>query len=129
MKKMNSQNEVLRYKACLVARGFTQRLGVDYGDTYSPVTRPETIRTMLAIAAQRGWKLRQFDVKTAFLNGRLEEDLYMRQPEGFADQMDRVCKLHRSIYGLKQSSKCWFQCLTDFLEEIGMKASSADPCM
>ena len=88
---MNSKNEVLCYKAHLVARGFTQGQGNDYDDTYSPVTRPETIRTMLAVAAQRGWKLRQFDLKTAFLHGRLEDDLYMRQPEGFTDQTYRVC--------------------------------------
>ena len=95
----------------------------------SPVTRPETIRMMLAVAAQRRWKIRQFDVKTAFLNGGREEELYMRQPEEFEDQTDHVCRLHCSINGLKQSSKCWFKCLTDFLEELGMKASTADPCI
>ena len=68
-------------------------------------------------------------MKTAFLHGQLEEDLYMRQPEGFAYQMDQVCRLNCSIYGLKQSSICWFQCLTDFLDETGMKASCANPCM
>ena len=127
--KTNSKNEVISYKARFVARGFTQRPGIDYEDTYSPVTRPEMIRTMLAVAAQQGWKLEQFDVKTAFLNGRLEEELYMRQPMGFDDQTDWVCRLNCSIYGLKQSSKCWFQCLTEFLEEKGIKPSSVDPLM
>ena len=112
-----------------MARGLTQRLGIDNDDPYSPVTRPDTIRMTLAVSAERGWKLQQFNMKTAFLDDRLEGDLYMRQLEGLDDQMDRVCQLHCSIYELKQSSICCLQCLMDFLEETGMKASSADPCM
>ncbi|MGI4816432.1 MAG: reverse transcriptase domain-containing protein, partial [Janthinobacterium lividum] len=128
-KKLNSKNEVSRFKARLVARGFTQIPGIDYIDTFSPVTRLETVRALLGVAVQRGWNIKQFDVKTAFLYGALEEDLYMKQPRGFEDGTGRVCKLIRSLYGLKQSPKCWYKCLVEFLKEKHFKESSADPCM
>lgn len=127
--KRKSNGEIERYKARLVVRGFTQRYGIDYEETFSPVARMESIRILLALAAARGMKLSQFDVKTAFLNGDLEEEIYMKQPEGFEDGSNRVCKLKRSLYGLKQSPRCWNQKFTQFLIEYGFKVSDADSCI
>ena len=85
-KKLAADGNVERYKSRLVARGFTQKPGIDYGETFSPVVRFESIRTVIAVAAQNGLTLHQMDVKTAFLNGELEEDIYMQQPEGFVER-------------------------------------------
>ena len=127
--KLNSLGGVDRFKARLVARGFTQRPGVDYWETYSPVIRMESLRAMLAIASKRGYHIKQFDVKTAFLYGELQEDIFMRQPVGFCDGTERVCKLLRSIYGLKQAARCWNVKFVKTLNDIGLVASEADPCV
>lgn len=105
--KRHPDESIERYKARVVARGFTQEHGIDYEETFSPVVRFTSIRIMLAIAAQNRFKVKQFDVATAFLYGELEEDVYMKQPIGFDDNSGRVCKLQKSLYGLKQSSRCW----------------------
>ena len=107
--KTASDGSIERYKARLVAQGFSQKYGLDYDETFSPVVRPESIRTVIALAVKKGLKLHQMDVTTAFLNGELEEEVYMKQPEGFvADGQEHlVCKLRKSIYGLKQSPRCW----------------------
>lgn len=127
--KRNANGDIQRYKARLVARGFTQRKGIDYTETFSPVVRFDSIRAMLAIAASDGLHLRQFDVKTAFLYGDIEENILMKQPEGFDDGTGRVCKLNRSLYGLKQSSRCWNKCFTDFLKDANLTATQSDPCV
>lgn len=127
--KRNTDGSVERYKARLVARGFSQEYGFDYLETFSPVVRFTSIRTMLSIAAQRKMVLRQFDVKTAFLNGDLLEDIFMEQPAGFADGSNRVCKLQRSLYGLKQASRCWNQKFKNFISMFGFNACEADPCV
>ena len=113
----------------MVARGFTQEYGFDYEETFSPVVRFSSIRIMLAVAAQRKMRLKQFDVKTAFLNGDLKEEIFMKQPIGFSDGTDRVCKLQRSLYGLKQSSRCWNQKFKNFIQLFGFIACKADPCV
>ena len=97
------------YKARLVAKGFTQTQGVDFDETFSPVTMIKSIRILLAIVTYYDYEIWQMDVKTAFLNGHLSEDVYMVQPEGFVDPKypTRVCKLNKSIYGLKQASRSW----------------------
>ncbi|GJW47123.1 retrotransposon protein, putative, ty1-copia subclass [Tanacetum coccineum] len=104
-KKTDMDGNIHIYKACLVAKGFTQTYGVDYEETFSPVADIKAIRILIAIAAYYDYEIWQMDVKTAFLNGRLNRDIYMVQPEGFVNLKHprRVCKLQRSIYGLKQA--------------------------
>jgi len=127
--KQKADGSVDRYKARLVARGFTQRAGVDYDETFSSVARFDTIRSVLSVAATERMFVSQFDVKTAFLYGTLDEDIYMRQPEGFSDGTDRVCKLQRSLYGLKQSPRCWNKRFVDYMLCLGFVMSDADPCL
>ncbi|GFU02586.1 retrovirus-related Pol polyprotein from transposon TNT 1-94 [Trichonephila clavipes] len=127
--KTNPDGIINKYKARLVARGFSQRQGIDYSETYSPVAKLGTIRTVLSIAAEERMHLTQFDVSTAFLYGDLEETLFMKQPEGFKDGSGRVCKLKHSSYGLKQSPRCWNKCFGQFLTDLGFKESEADPCL
>ncbi len=127
--KQNADGSAGKFKARLVARGFTQEPNVDYTETYSPVARFDTIRTMLSVASSEKLSLAQFDVKTAFLYGDLEEVIYMKQPTGYDDGTGRVCKLNRSLYGLKQSPRCWNKKFTDFLHKYGLKSSEADPCL
>ncbi len=104
---------VIRYKARLVAQGFSQKFGCE---TFSPVVRGESIRALLALATQENMHLHQMDVQIAFLNGDLHEEVYMRQPEGYEvkGKEHQVCKLHRSIYGLKQSPWCWNHVLDEY---------------
>ncbi|TLX65693.1 hypothetical protein E9993_23570, partial [Labilibacter sediminis] len=100
-KKIDMDGNVQTYKARLVAKGYTQTQGIDYEETFSPVAKIQSIRILLAIAAFHDYEIWQMDVKTAFLNGKLTENVYMVQPEGFIDSKypNRVCKLERSIYG------------------------------
>lgn len=118
-----------RRKARLVARGFSQTHGVDFFETFSPVVRYESVRCVLAYAASRNMFIRQFDVKTAFLYGPLDEEVYMQQPEGFEDGTNRVCRLRRSLYGLKQSPRNWNGRFSDFLVENGFRAIPEDTCV
>ena len=129
--KTDADGNVERYKARLVAQGFTQKYGIDYEETYSPVVRFESVRTVLALAAKLGFKLHQMDIKTAFLNGELEEEIFMEQPEEFIEKgkEEMVCKLKRSIYGLKQSARCWNTELDQKLRSIGFVQSKNDPCI
>lgn len=127
--KMNPDGTVERYKARLVIKGFSQTPGVDYDKTFSPVARLNTIRALLATSVKQNLRLLQFDVTTAFLNGKVEEQIFMKQPEGYNDGTDRVCLLKRSLYGLKQAPRCWNICINDFLLQSGFKQSEADPCL
>ncbi len=128
--KHGVDGEVERYKARLVARGFTQTFGVDYNETFAHVTKFVSIRCILALATIEDMEIHQMDVKTTFLNGDLEEDIYMEQPEGFTQESEHlVCKLHKSLYGLKQSPKAWNQKLDVFLKNIEFVRNDADFCV
>ncbi|KAK3895615.1 hypothetical protein Pcinc_000538 [Petrolisthes cinctipes] len=130
-KKILRNGSVERYKARLVAQGCSQKFGIDYDETFCPVARFESVRTVLALASQRGMKLHHMDVTTAFLNGTLMEEVYMKQPDGFVEQGKEtmVCKLKKSIYGLKQSPRCWNYALDSSLRELGFVQTSGDPCI
>ena len=129
--KHHSDGRVERYKCRLVAKGYSQLYGADYDETFSPVVRFSSIRTLLSFAVQNNLHVHQMDVVTAFLNGHLEEEIYMEQPEGYVKpgQEHLVCKLKRSIYGLKQSPRCWSKAFTEFMMGIGFKQSTSDPCV
>ena len=129
--KVSADGSVERYKARLVAQGYSQKYGIDYDEIFCPVVRSESIRTVIALAAQNGLQLHQMDVTSAFLNGDLEEEVYMKQPEGFTvkGKEHLVCKLKRSIYGLKQSPRCWNQTLDTQLKKMGFIQSTSDPCI
>jgi hypothetical protein len=118
--KQGANGEVERYKARLVARGFTQTYRVDYNETFAPVAKFTSIHCILALAALEDMEIHLMDVKIAFLNGKLEEEIYMEQPQGFVHQGGEhlVCKLHKSLYGLKQSPRAWNQKLDAFLKSI-----------
>ncbi len=111
------KNEV-RYKARLVAKGYAQKEGIDYNEVFSPVVKHSSIQILLALVAQYDLELVQLDVKTAFLHGDLEEEIYMTQPDGFkvADKENWVCKLTKSLYGLKQSPRQWYKRFDQFME-------------
>ena len=129
--KHHSDGGVERYKCRLVAKGYSQLYGADYDETFSPVVRFSSILTLLSFAIQNNLHVHQMDVVTAFLNGQLEEEIYMEQPEGYIKpgQEHLVCKLKKSIYGLKQSPRCWSKAFTEFMMEIGFKQSTSDPCV
>src|SRR5277367_6176897 len=129
--KKNEIARIIRLKARLVARGFSQIYGIDYLDTYAPVVKLASIRILLAIAAIYGLEIHQMDVVTAFLAGDLEEEIYMEQPEGFkvGSREDFVCRLRKSIYGLKQAPRIWNQKIRRFLKSIGFEQTYSDPCV
>ena len=129
--KTNADGSIERCKARLVAQGYSQKEGLDYDETFSPVVRSESVRSVVALASKCGLKLHQMDITTAFLNGDLNEEVFMKQPEGFIShgQEHLVCRLDRSIYGLKQSPRCWNQALDAQLKLMGFQQSTSDPCI
>jgi hypothetical protein len=107
--KFNVDGSLERYKARWVLRGFTQRPGIDFGETFSPVMKPATVRIVLSLAVSSSWPIHQLDVKNAFLHGTLSETVYCSQPSGFEDTSSpqHVCRLNKSLYGLKQAPRAW----------------------
>ncbi|MCL8568099.1 DDE-type integrase/transposase/recombinase [Proteus mirabilis] len=130
-KKTDANGNVTVYKARLVAKGFRQIQGVDYEETFSPVAKLKSVRIMLAIAAFYDYEIWQMDVKTAFLNGNLKEELYMMQPEGFVDPKgaNKVCKLQRSIYGLVQASRSWNIRFNEVIKAFGFIQVYGEACL
>jgi len=128
--KENADGSINKYKARLVAKGFHQVPGFDFHDTFSSVVKPITIRIVITLALSNHWELFQLDVNNAFLNGLLEETVYMIQPPGFeiADK-SLVCKLNKALYGLKQAPCQWFDKLKTTLVQFGFQASKCDPSL
>jgi hypothetical protein len=122
---------VTRNKARLVAKGYSQVEGLDFDEIYAPVARLESIRILLAYATYHGFKLYQMDVKSAFLNGPIKEEVYVEQPSVFKDSEypTHVYKLSKALYGLKQAPRAWYECLRDFLITNGFKDGKADPTL
>ena len=122
---------VERFKARLVAKGYAQKYGIDYDEIFSPVVRFSSIHLLLAFAVQHDFPIHQMDVQTAFLNGKLDEEIYMQQPEGYVKPGEEhlACKLEKSLYGLKQSSRCWNKAIKESVEKLGFTQASADPCV
>ena len=107
--KLNEDGKVTRSKARLVCKGYAQVEGIDFEETYAPVARMESIRMILAYASSKNIKVYQMDVKSTFLNGELEEDVYIEQPKGFAEKGDDVCRLRKALYGLNQVPRAWYE--------------------
>ena len=130
-RKLNAAGHVEKYKARLVAKGFTQREGVDFVETFSPVVKFTSIHIISALTAYYDLELHQMDVKTAFFNGYLEEEIYMLQPEGFGEKEkeNMVCKLNRSIYGLKQASRQWYILFDNAITSYGFSMTEGDHCI
>ena len=127
--KRNADGSIDRYKARLVARGFTQVAGVDFNETFSPVARLSTVRVMIAVAAAKGLQLHQMDVKSAYLKAELSEEIYMAAPDGLPLKVGHACLLKKGLYGLKQAGRNWYNMLTSYLLDREFTASAADPCL
>ncbi|UYV80563.1 hypothetical protein LAZ67_19000691 [Cordylochernes scorpioides] len=128
--KLNSKGEIERYKARLVAKGFNQKFGRDYEETFAPIVKHSTIRAFLAASVYKGMQVIHLDVKTAFLHGDLDKELYMELPEGLhTKQTNEVCKLKKAIYGLKQAGRSWNTKIASTLIKNNFKQSTVDPCL
>ncbi|UYV75180.1 hypothetical protein LAZ67_12002775 [Cordylochernes scorpioides] len=130
-KKMDPQTNQEIYKARLVALGCSQEYGTDYTETFSPVMKTDSFRTLLAYATMAGYEFHHFDVETAFLYGKLSETIYMTQPPGYQDDKKKtsVCILNQALYGLKQSGRVWYETFTEYLFEIGLTQLKSDKCV
>nr|AOG75316.1 reverse transcriptase [Mirabilis jalapa]AOW44035.1 reverse transcriptase [Mirabilis jalapa]AOW44037.1 reverse transcriptase [Mirabilis jalapa] len=126
--KIGPDGTLDRYKARWVVRGFNQQAGIDYDETFSPVVKPTTVRTVLCLAVSHSWQVHQLDVKNAFLHGTLTETVYCTQPPGFVDKRfpDSVCRLNKALYGLKQAPRSWFQCFAAYATSLGFRRCKSD---
>lgn len=125
--KYRADGTIERFKARLVVLGNRQQEGVDYKETFAPVVKMTTVRILLEISAAKGWELFQMDVHNAFLHGDLDDEVYMKLPPGFtASSPNKVCKLRKSLYGLRQAPRCWFAKLSTALKEFGFQQNYSD---
>jgi hypothetical protein len=127
--KRDNDGNVVRHKARLVAKGFVQRFGIDYEETFAPVVRYTSIRFLIALAVKKGMHIHQMDAVTAFLQGEIDKEIFIKQPEGFEDGSNRVCRLKKAIYGLKQSSRMWNIRLDTILKRLGFIKIKMDQCI
>lgn len=127
--KMKEDGTVLKFKARYVAKGFSQFEGVDYFETFSPTGKPSSFRVLVAIRAANGWEIEQMDAVGAFLNSVCKEEIYLELPDGYKTDGDNVSKLHRTLYGLKQSAREWHEDVCKFLVESGFLVSPANACI
>ena len=125
--KYDADGNITHYKARLVARGFSQVFGIDYTETYAPVTRLETIRLLFALAVENDWEVCQIDVKTAYLYGELDEEIFMEPPEGQDIPKGNVLLLRKAIYSLKQASRQWYRKLHDTMAKFDLKLVKNEP--
>ncbi|KAJ0489872.1 putative RNA-directed DNA polymerase [Helianthus annuus] len=126
--KFKSDGTLERYKAMLAYDGRLQQVGIDCGETFSPVVKPATIWTVLSVTLSNSWPVHQLDVTNAFLHGTLHETVYLHQPMGYRDKnfLDHVCRLKKSLYGLKQAPRAWYQRFTDYVLMLGFRQSGCD---
>ena len=129
--KRGSNSEILRYKSRWVVRGFKQREGLDYYETFASVVKPMSYKLLFAIAAANDLKIEQMDVKTAFLYGDIDTKIYIEQFKGMRaiKKSHKVCKLNKALYGLKQSPRVWYFTLTAYLKSLGFEPLTADNCI
>jgi hypothetical protein len=127
--KHATYRSVDKYKARFVARGFSQKEGEDYEETFTPVARYTSIRSIISLATSMGWNLHQMDVKTTFLNGAIKEEVYIEQPQGFEvhSRDTHVFRLNKSLYGLKQTPRAWYARMDNYLTRLGFSKIHADP--
>jgi hypothetical protein len=130
-KKLNVEGKVDKYKARLVAKGYSQVEGIDFGEIFPPVAKLTSIRFMLSVAGAFNFEVESMDVKTTFLHGDLEEEIYMKQPQGYAvkGMKELVCKMKKSLYGLKQSPRIWYKKFDTYMLGIGFTRSKEDHCV
>ena len=126
--KFNSSGDIEKYKARLVAKGFVQKYSIDYEETFAPMAKMPTVRIILTLSAAQGWKVFQLDIKSVFLNGDLNAEIFMNQPEGFVvkGKESFVCKLKKSLYGLKQAPRAWYTKILGYFVDIGFSKCFSD---
>jgi hypothetical protein len=127
--KTNFDGSIEQYKARLVVKGYSQQYGMDYEETFAPVAKMTTIRTLIVVASIRQWCISQLDVKNVFLNGDLQEEVYMAPPPGISHDFGYVCKLKKALYGLKQTLRAWFEKFSIVISSLGFVSSSHDSAL
>jgi hypothetical protein len=129
--KKDAEGKLVKHKARLVAKGYVQEQGVDFEEVFAPVARMESVRLLMALAVQESWKLHHMDVKSAFLNGELEEEVYVKQPLGYIKEGEehKVLKLHKALYGLRQAPRAWNIKLDCTLKSLGFEKSPLEHAM
>ncbi|KAL0311966.1 UNVERIFIED_CONTAM: Copia protein [Sesamum radiatum] len=129
--KLNADGSIQKHKARLVAKGYSQLSGIDYNETFAPVARLDTIRALVAIAANKKWEIYQMDIKSAFLNGYIDEEIYVEQPQGFIAKgyEEKVLRLKKAFYGLKQASRVWYSRIDNYFMDRGFRRSLSEPTL